>query len=82
MLGFDSCLLFILSDLATAFGRFGDRKCMYLMVGKAVSPLLIAGVGLTRSNQFTQGLHMAAKKDHRVLQPFTFLQGRCRFSLL
>lgn len=67
MLRFDSCLLFfILSDLATAFGRFGDRKCLYFMVGQAVSPLLIAGVGLTSSNQFTQGLHMAAKKDHRV----------------
>lgn len=49
------------------------------MVGKAVSPLLVAGVGLTWSNQFTQGLHMAAKKDHRVRQPFAFLQG---FNLL
>jgi len=44
-------------------------------MGEAVSPLFTAGVGLTWSNQFTQGVHMAAEKDHRVSKPFTLCEG-------
>lgn len=51
ILRFDFCLLFFtLPDLATTFGLFGDSKCLYLMVSKAATPLLVALLGLTWSN--------------------------------
>jgi len=42
-----------------ALSYFGDRKCLYLLVDKAVSPMLIAGIRHTWSNR----LHLASKKD-------------------
>lgn len=83
-LRFESCLVFfVFSDLATAFlvDLVTGNACISRWV-KLYLPCLLLVVGSLGLTGLAQGLHMVAKTDHRVSQPFAFLQGRCGFSLL